>query len=202
MKTTLALLSLSLVVLAPGIASAHCDTMDGPVVKTAQKALENGKVEPVLAWIQPKDDAEVRAAFAKALSVRKLGPEAKDLADRYFFETLVRVHRAGEGAPYTGLKPAGGVQDPALAAADRAIESGKIEPVTKLLTEGMKAGLTERFAKLRALKVPGDDVAKGREWVEAYVAYVHYVVGVHQAISGSGAERGAAADAHNERHAE
>lgn len=202
MKIALALLSVSLLVLSPGVASAHCDTMDGPVVKTAQKALETGKVEPVLAWIQPRDEAEVRAAFAKALSVRKLGPEARDLADRFFFETLVRVHRAGEGAPYTGLKPAGGVQDPALAAADRTIESGKVEPVTKLLTEGMKAGLTERFARLRALKVPGDDVAKGREWVEAYVSYVHYVVGVHQAVAGKGAGHEETAEAHTERHAE
>lgn len=202
MKTALALFVLSALGLVPGLASAHCDTMDGPVVKTAQKALDTGKIEPVLAWIQAKDDAEVRAAFVQALAVRKLGPAAKELADRSFFETLVRVHRAGEGAPYTGLKPAGGAQDPALAAADKAIESGKIEPVTKLLTEATKAGLIERFASLRALQVPGDDVAKGREWVEAYVAYVHYVVGIHQAVAGRGPEHAAAAETHADAHPE
>ncbi len=202
MKSTIALLTLVLVTLRPGLASAHCDTMDGPVVKTAQRALETGKIEPVLAWVQPRDEAEIRTAFAKTLSVRRLGPDARQLADRYFFETLVRVHRAGEGAPYTGLKPAGSVQDPALAAADRAAETGKLEPLTKVLTEGVKAGLSERFARLRALKAPGDDVAKGREWVEAYVAYVHYAVGVHQAAAGRAGEQEGSAEASAGGHAE
>jgi hypothetical protein len=199
MKTFPALLSLFVVVLAPGLASAHCDTLDGPVVKTAQKALETGKLEPVLAWVQPGDEAEIRAAFAQASRVRKLGPEARDLADRSFLETLVRVHRAGEGAPYTGLKPAG-VQDPSLVAADKAIETGKVEPVTKLLTDAVKTGLSERFARLRALKPPGDDVSKGREWVEAYVAYVHYVEGVHQLSAGKAGEHAEPRQAQAERH--
>jgi hypothetical protein len=173
-------------VLAPRLASAHCDTMDGPVVAAAQQALATGTIEPVLAWVQPADEAEIRAAFAQTMSVRKLGPEAKALADRYFFETLVRVHRAGEGAPYTGLKPAGSVTDPSLAAADRSITTGKLEPVSKLLSEDVKHGLSERFARLRALKAPGADVAKGRAWVEAYVDYIHYVAGLHQAAAGKG----------------
>ncbi len=199
---TLTALSLFLLVLVPRLASAHCDTFDGPVVTTARKALETGKVEPVLAWVQRRDEAEIRAAFAQTLRVRKLGPDARDLADRSFFETLVRVHRAGEGAPYTGLKPAGSVQDPALVAADRAVETGKLEPVTKLLTDGVKAGVSERFAHLRALRPPGDDVQKGREWVEAYVRYVHYVVGVDQAAAGRPAGPEPSPEAHADRHAD
>lgn len=88
-------------------ASAHCDGMDGPVVKAARAALETHDPRLVLIWVQKKDEAEVRQAFQSTLAVRDLSPEAKELADRYFFETLVRLHRAGEGAPYTGLKPAG-----------------------------------------------------------------------------------------------
>lgn len=196
MKKLLALLILSLTLLVPQLASAHCDAMDGPVVSAARKALESGKIGLVLAWVQPKDEPEVRAAFEKALAVRKLSPDAKDLADRYFFETLVRVHRAGEGAPYTGLKPAGTVKDPALAAADKAIDTGKLEPVSKLLDEAVKAGLAERFAHVRALKAPGDDVGKGREWVEAYVAYVHYVVGLYHAAAGKGGAHEEAGESH------
>jgi hypothetical protein len=170
------------------------------VVRTARKALESGKVAPVLAWVQAKDEAEIKAAFDQTLAVRKLGSEAKALADHYFFETLVRVHRAGEGAPYTGLKPAGGVQDPALAAADKAIDTGKPEAVAKLLVDAVKAGLHERFAHLRALKAPGDDVAKGRQWVAAYVAYVHFVVGIHQAATGGTDEHNGSGEAHATRH--
>ena len=85
---------------APNMASAHCDGMDGPVVKAAQKALETGNLNLILTWVQKKDESEVRRMFEKTLAVRKLSPEARELADRYFFETVVRLHRAGEGAPY------------------------------------------------------------------------------------------------------
>jgi hypothetical protein len=196
MKNAIVLSAVSIVLLTPRLASAHCDTLDGPVVKTAQKALATGKVGPVLAWVQAKDEAEIKAAFDETLAVRKLGAEAKALADRYFFETLVRVHRAGEGAPYTGLKPAGSVQEPALALADKAIDTGKLEPVAKLLADAVRTGLHERVAHLRAQKAPGDDVAKGRQWVAAYVAYVHYVVGAHQAAAGKTGEHEEPAEVH------
>ena len=51
----------------------HCDTMDGPVVKTAQAALSKGDVTPVLKWVKPEQEADVREAFKKTLAVR--GPE-------------------------------------------------------------------------------------------------------------------------------
>src|SRR5512147_1018908 len=88
---------MELVVPVPAI--AHCDGLDGPVVKAAQKALETGNVNPVLIWVQKKDEGEIKQAFQKTLAVRKLNPQAKELADMYFFETLVRIHRAGEGEP-------------------------------------------------------------------------------------------------------
>jgi hypothetical protein len=88
-------------------AFAHCDTMDGPVVLAAKTALDHKDVTPVLKWIKKNDEAEIKAAFAKTLAVRTKGPEARELADQFFFETFVRIHRAGEGAPFTGLKPAG-----------------------------------------------------------------------------------------------
>jgi hypothetical protein len=118
------LVFLGLLLLAPNRALGHCDGMDGPVVKAAQKALETGNVNLVLIWVQEADEPEVRKAFAQTMAVRKLGPEAKELADRYFFETLVRMHRAREGAAYTGLKPAGRDLGPAIPAADRALEDG------------------------------------------------------------------------------
>lgn len=203
MKPFAALATFAVLSLTSPSASAHCDALDGPVVKAAQQALERGKVGPVLAWVQAKDEPEIKAAFEKAIAARKLGADAAQRADRAFFETLVRVHRAGEGAQYTGLKPAGSNKDPALAAADKAIETGKLEPVNKLLADALRAGLAERLTRLRALKVPGDDPAKGREWVEAYVAYVHYVVGVHQAASGDagGAEHEAHGAAGHHTHA-
>jgi hypothetical protein len=120
---------LALLLLAPAQALSHCDTMDGPVVQAAQKALATGNVKLVLIWVQKKDEAKIDEAFQKTLAVRKLGGEARELADMYFFETLVRIHRVGEGAPYTGLKPAGLDMGPAIPAADQAIADGKLQPL-------------------------------------------------------------------------
>ncbi len=162
-------------------AQAHCDTLDGPVVNEARKALDTGNVNLVLGWVQKKDEAEIRNAFQQASSVRKTGAPAKELADRYFFETLVRVHRAGEGAPFTGLKPAGEVE-PAIAAADKSIETGKLEPVAKLVKERMEGGLHQQFDSVAAKKkYNANDVAAARSFVGAYVEYVHYVERLYDA---------------------
>lgn len=161
---------------------AHCDGMDGPVVKPAQKALDTGDVNLVLIWVQKKDESEIKKAFQRALAVRKLSPEAKELADMYFFETLVRVHRAGEGAPYTGLKPAGRDLGPAIPAADKALESSSVDPLLKLLTDTMQGGIQERLKNAVAKKnFNKDDVEAGREYVKAYVEFVHYVEGLYEA---------------------
>jgi hypothetical protein len=154
---------------------AHCDTLDGPVVTDARKALEKGDVELVLKWIKKEHEGEIREAYAKTLVVRDKGPEARELADMYFFETLVRIHRAGEGAPYTGLKAAGSELSPAVVEADRALERPSVEVLVKMITEKAAEGLRERFHHAVAAKKHADEsVEDGREFVEAYIEFVHY----------------------------
>lgn len=176
--------------LLPARSYAHCDTMEGPVVKTAKIALEKGDVTPLLKWVRAENETEIRQAFQKTMTVRAKGPEAKELADMYFFETLVRIHRAGEGAPYTGLK-SGEAVDPAVALADKALESGSVDELVTVLTKAMTSGIRERFAHARETKLHADEsVAAGREFVEAYIAFTHYVEGVHSMIKGGGAHHG------------
>ncbi|HEY6947947.1 MAG TPA: DUF6448 family protein, partial [Gemmatimonadales bacterium] len=156
------------------------------VVKAAKNALRTGNVNLVLIWVQQKDEAEIRAAFQQVVVVRKQSPEAQALADRSFFETLVRVHRAGEGAPYTGLKPAGRDLGPAIPAADKALESGTLGPLQDLLVKTVQRGLHEHFEALRTLRAyDPNDVAAGRRYVQAYVAYIHYVERLHEAATTS-----------------
>ncbi|HEX8960394.1 MAG TPA: DUF6448 family protein [Geobacteraceae bacterium] len=160
-------------------AFAHCDTLDGPVVKTAKSALEKGDVTPILKWVKKEDEAEIRDLFKKTLSVRSKGKEAQELADMYFLETLVRLHRAGEGEPYTGLKPAG-VVELAVVEADKALESGSVEALVKLITDSASKGIRERFNKAKEAKKHADrSVDAGREFVEAYVQFTHYVERLH-----------------------
>ena len=167
-------------VLTPQTARAHCDGLDGPVVKAAQKALEDSNVNLVLIWVQKDDEAEIKRAFERTLAVRKLNVEAKELADMYFFETLVRIHRAGEGAPYTGLKPAGRDLGPAIRAGDQALETGNIRPVVNLLSEEMEHGLHMHFKEaLARKKFDKNDVEAGRAFVKAYVEYIHYIEGLN-----------------------
>jgi hypothetical protein len=162
--------------LTPARALAHCDGLDGPVVKAAQRALETRNPALVLIWVQEKDEPEIRRAFEQTLGVRALSPQAKEVADRFFFETLVRVHRAGEGAPFTGLKPAGRDLGPAIPAADEAVRVGSAEPVRQLLTAAIQERLRQQFGEVVATKTfAPDDVAAGRAYVKAYVEFIHFV---------------------------
>lgn len=183
--------------LAPQSAQAHCDTLDGPVVADARIALAKGDVTPVLKWLQAKDEKEVREAFSRALAVRKLDANAQQLADSYFFETLVRIHRAGEGAPYTGLKAAGSVE-PVIAKADQALVLGSVDSLARAITSHAETGIRERFRHaLETKKHAEQSVEAGRQYVQAYVSYVHYVEGIAQSVHGSVHHgEGAAAGAH------
>jgi len=198
MKSIVRLLLLAILLLAWSVGMyAHCDGMDGPVVKAAQRALATADVNPVLIWVQSKDDGEVRQAFAKTMAVRKLNPEARELADLYFFETLVRIHRAGEGEPYTGLKPAGRDLGPAIPAADKAIEAGSVGPLVKLLADASEAGIRERFQKVLATRnFDTKDVRAGREHVKAYVEFVHYAETVYAGAQEHSQEPASAGDHH------
>jgi hypothetical protein len=170
------LLAFGLTLGAPAPALAHCDGLDGPVVKAAQTALDTRNPALALMWVQAKDEPEIRSAFEQTLAVRASSPRAKELADRFFFETLVRVHRAGEGAPFTGLKPAGRDLGPAIPAADKAIDDGSVESLVKLLTGPLQERLREHFSDVVRHKAfqPGD-VAAGRAYVTAYVEFIDYV---------------------------
>ena len=162
-------------------AFAHCDGLDGPVVQAAEKALAAGDVNLALIWVQPADEEEIRHAFTQTLAVRKRGPEARELADRFFFETLVRVHRSGEGATFTGLKPAGRDLGPAIPAADKALEKNSSEPLIKLLTTTIEQQVRGHYnAALEKKKFTSDDLSAGRAFVKAYVEYIHCVEALYE----------------------
>jgi hypothetical protein len=178
----LVLATLALVPNAP----AHCDSLDGPVVVAARAALAGGDVTPVLRWVQADDEAAIRAAFAQTLEVRRLSPAAAELADRFFFETLVRIHRAGEGVAFTGLLPAG-TADPALVAADRALVTGRADELVAELQQRTAAGIAQRFARASEARAHADhNVDAGRAYVAAYVDFIHYYEGLH-ALAGRAA---------------
>lgn len=187
-----------LILALPASVLAHCDTLDGPVVADARVALDKGDITPVLKWIQADDEPELKAAFAKARDVRKLNPEAQALADNYFFETLVRIHRAAEGAPYTGLKPAGTVEPP-IAKADLSLEKGNVDELAKAIASHTEAGIRERFQHALATKKHAQEsVEAGRDYVAAYVTYVHYVEGIVNAVHAAAHHGEAEAPAHHQ----
>lgn len=177
LSTALSVLgALGALAVTPARALAHCDGLDGPVVKAARQALEARDPAFALIWVQEKDEREIRTAFEQTLAVRGLSPQARELADRFFFETLVRVHRAGEGAPFTGLKPAGRDLGPAIPAADEAMRTGSVEPVRRLLTRVVDERLAGRFGEAMAARTfEPDDVRAGRTYVKAYVEFIHFV---------------------------
>lgn len=165
----------------------HCDTLDGPVVKVAKRALETGNVSLILPWAPERAEADLKKAFAETLRVRKLGTEAKDLADYWFFETAVRLHREGEGAPYTGLKAAGLDWGPVVPRAEKAIEQGTAREVIEFLTHTVEEELQERFKHAIALKkYDENNVAAARAYVQAMLGFVLYSHHLYAFVKGGG----------------
>ncbi|MCW4010483.1 MAG: DUF6448 family protein [Candidatus Bathyarchaeota archaeon] len=165
---------------------AHCDTLDGPVIKDAKLALEKGDVSPVLKWVPETSEQEIKDVFAQTLLVRTKGKEARELADRYFFETLVRLHRAGEGLPYTGLKPAGTIE-PSIAAADATLQKGSADGLAEKIATAVHNEIMKRFAKTIEMNKHANESAEaGRAFVAAYVQYVHLVENIHKLMEKGG----------------
>lgn len=172
--------AVAVVSLASGRVWAHCDSLEGPVVQDARLALEKNDPTPVLKWVKREHEGEIRDALRQAVAVRQKSDDAKALADRYFFETVVRIHRAGEGEGFTGLKPASSV-DAGIAAADKALQSGSAKELATHMSAAITEGIQKRFAvAAERKKHAADSVEAGRKYVEAYVDYIHFVESVNR----------------------
>ena len=153
----------------------HCDSLDGPVVTAARNALEAGDVDVVLPFVPEADEQEVRELFEAVLPTRALGAEAREISDRLFFETVVRLHRAGEGAPFTGLKPAGLDVGPVIPLAESSIASGSCELLANFLSGMLRDQIKERLEEVNELAASKDrSVADARAWAEAMLGFQVY----------------------------
>lgn len=191
---TFAAAALAAALLLPATpAAAHCDSVEGPVVLDAKAALEKGDVAPVLKWISAAQEPAVRESFQRTLAVRKLGAEAKEVADTAFFETLVRLHRETEGAAYTGLK-SGVKEPPFIGQLESALGSGSVDAFAKMVGDHAAAKVKEKFAvALEAKKKADASAADGRAYVAAYVDLMHTTKGIVEAVHGGGAHPAPAA---------
>lgn len=182
--------------LSASSALAHCDWISGPVVAAARIALAKGDVTPVLRWIPASSEAEIRGAFKRTLAARSANDQAREVADQWFFETVVRIHRASEGEPFTGLKGADYQPDAGIEIADHALESNSLADVEATLTTAIRSELRKRFSEvIEAKKHADESVEAGRHFVHAYAEFVHYVDGVHRSVHAS--EQHANTDHHN-----
>ncbi len=159
----------------------HCDSMDGPVVKAAIRALEAGNVNIILPYVPKEGEEEVIRAFTKVVQARNDGAVTREVADTYFFETVVRIHRAGEGAPYTGLKPAGLGHGPVIPVAEKAIETNSPDELIALLTQTVRSEVQQRFDHVLHLKHHAQGgVDEARKYVEAMLGLQVYAHSLYE----------------------
>jgi hypothetical protein len=167
-------------------ASAHCDSYDGPALIDAARALETNNVDLVLKWINTDMEAEVVPLFHKTYSLKNGDREVYEIVKKHFYETLIRLHREMEGAPFTGLKAAG-TTAPITVMSDKALQTGDFDSLLKALNKHVNAQLQEKYEKVAALyKVKDNSVEEGRQYVAAYVDYTHSVEAVHDILAGEG----------------
>jgi len=184
MKKVIFYLALTVVFIGSYInSSAHCDTMEGPVIKDAKTAIEKNNVNFVLKWVSNKDENELKSIFEQTMKVRTLSSDARELADRFFFESLVIILRTGEGVPFTGVLPVGSTIDEKILAADKSIEIGNLSPLQNHVGKDKMKHLNHLFEKVMSLKnFDVNNVEAGREYVEAYIKFFHFAEGEEEAI--------------------
>ncbi len=169
---------------SPQIASAHCDSYDGPVIKDALKALEQQNVELVLKWVEPKYDEIITDKFNQTLKLTGSNKEVNKILETHFLETLVRLHREGEGASFTGLKPVNSMT-PMVEMADNSLDKNDIDYVINKVNNHLGEVLRERFTKAMELSKSKDNsVKQGRAYVEAYVEYTHTLEALEHIMHG------------------
>jgi hypothetical protein len=163
-------------------ASAHCDSYDGPVIKDALKALETKNVNLVLKWVNEKQEIEIIPLFNKTYNLKNGDKEVYAIAEKHFFETLVRLHRETEGAPYSGLKPAGSTKM-IVQLSDKALASDSADDLVSKLNAHIEKVIREKYAKVARLDKTKDVSAKdGRAYVKAYVDYTHTIEAIHDIL--------------------
>ncbi|SIN84158.1 hypothetical protein SAMN05878443_0081 [Carnobacterium alterfunditum] len=189
MTSAATLSAVGVLFLSPVTASAHCDTMDGPVIGDAQTAIKENNINYIAKWVSPEEEANLTDIFNQTMEVRDDSPEAQELADQYLFENLVRVHRAGEGAPYTGVKPEGFPMAEEIVAADESIKIGNLDPLKDLVESEEIPELEESLSDVLATKdFDTADLDAGREYVMNYVTFTHLAEG--EELEGGHVEEG------------
>ena len=160
----------------------HCDTLDGPVVRAARCAIETNNVNLVLPYVPKEGEEEVVRVFEQVLKARTASAASREVADRYFFETVVRVHRAGEGAPFTGLKPAGVDVGPVIPVAETAIETGSPRELIDLLSAVVHEEIDRRLHEVIHLRPHASaTVDEARAWVHAMLGLQVWAHGLYAA---------------------
>lgn len=162
----------------------HCDSLDGPVVTAARQALKAEDVELVLPYVHAEGESEVRRMFDMVLPVRRQSAETRAVADQLFFETVVRVHRAGDSAPYSGIKPAGLSVGRVIPLAEHSVQSGSSEALVAFLSDVLRDEFTSRLEHvklLEAMKHLSLDFA--RKHVDAMLGFEVYAHHVYEALS-------------------
>lgn len=171
-------------------AFAHCDSYDGPVIKDAVQALETNNVDLVLKWITVEQEQEIISLFNKTYQLKNGDLEVYAIVEKHFFETLVRLHRETEGAPYTGLKQAGTTK-PIIQMTDKALSEGSIDGFLVKLNAHIDKVIKEKYQKVAELdQVKNTSKEHGRAFVEAYVDYTHTVEALHDIMEHGGGHSG------------
>lgn len=184
LKSVLVLSLLSLMIFISVPASAHCDSYDGPVIKEALRALETNNVELVYKWITSDQENEITSLFKTTYELRKGNKEVYAIVEKHFLETLVRLHRETEGAPYTGIKSAGSMT-PLVEMADNSLAKKDVNTVVNTVTVHLADIIKERYEKAAELsKTKDHSIKRGREYVHAYVEYTHTLEALEHILHG------------------
>lgn len=164
------------------------DMTNGPVMGAAKMALDKGNVNYVLIWVPEESENKLKNLFEKTFCESRAGKDMEDIAINWYFETVKRLHRAGERRLYTCMNPDGSDERSVVPKVKRAIETGEADEIIGFIPKTKEHDFRHRLHHLIEKKnYDVNNVAAGREYVAEFIDFIIYL---HHFCTSSSGESG------------
>jgi hypothetical protein len=159
------------------------DITNGSVMDAAKMALDTGNVNYVLIWVPEASENKLKNLFAKTVCERRDRKDVQDIAFDWYFETVNRLHRAGEGTLYTCMNLAGLDERSVVPKVKRVIETGEAEEIIGFIPKTQEHDFRHRFRHVMEKKnYDVNNVVDGRAYVAAFTDFIVYLHHIYTSI--------------------
>ena len=153
---------------------------NGPVRKAAEMALVTGDADYVLLWVLKESENTLKNLLEKTCCERNSQKYVQNNSPDWYFETVNRLFERSWKTDFSGRDSGGFDENPIVRMVQRAIESGEINELCRIVPQPERDDLMQRFIDLiHKRNYDLHNLAAGRAYVSAFLDFtgrVHNLV--------------------------